>query len=148
MAVLEDRPREARGDAGGSARRAIPGIARAERSFHDLPAVVRSRARAGGLEVDLLARPLPDVGDEEVFGRAVEREPPRVAQADRPGLVRAARRDERIAGRDAVVRRVDDARVDVDAKDLPEESWRPVCGSRRCAWQSGSLAEPPSPIPM
>ena len=44
------------------------------------------RRGAGREEVDLLDRVLADVGDPEVVGGPVEREPPRVAQPDRPDL--------------------------------------------------------------
>src|SRR5207249_3310270 len=50
-------------------------------AVHDGPAVVETaRERGGGHEVDLLEEVLPDVGDVEVAGGAVEGVPPRIAQ--------------------------------------------------------------------
>ena len=54
--------------------------------FGARPAVVDAVAATGrrGRPVDLLPGAQPDVADHEVAGRAVEREPPRVAQPGRP----------------------------------------------------------------
>ena len=78
-------------------------------------------------EVDLLFRALADVPDHHVAGRAVEREPPRVAQTVGPDLrtVRRAARSARalrptaewVAGWD----RVRPARLRRDPQDLPEQ---------------------------
>src|SRR3954452_7979042 len=55
------------------------------------PAEVLAGERAALREVDLLALVLADVGDRDVARPAVEREPPRVAQADREDARRAPR---------------------------------------------------------
>jgi hypothetical protein len=93
----------------------------AEVPLHHLPAVVAATHRVGGLPVDLLARILTHVADEQVARSEVEAEAPRVPEALRPDLVAdrvagIAGADERVVGRDRVRQR-----VDVDAEQLPEE---------------------------
>src|SRR5919108_4148098 len=51
-----------------------------------VPPVVLAAPRAAGLEVDLLARGLPDVTDPQVVGLPVEGPPPGVPQAEGPDL--------------------------------------------------------------
>src|SRR6185369_16991031 len=99
----------------------IPRTARARalvrvETFARAPAPVDARL-ARRRVVDLFVRVLADVADPDVAGRAVEGEPPRVAQAPHPGLAHCAgTRDERIVLRHAV-RRVANGRR-VDAQDL------------------------------
>src|SRR5688572_21867388 len=69
------------------------------------------------LEVHLLPVVLPDIGEVEIPGLAVERPAPGVPDALRPELVLRARRSViRIAGRHRVGR----APVHVDPQELPE----------------------------
>src|SRR5690606_26630650 len=85
LSVVRIRPdRELHGAGGlasGRVERVVPLIA--------TPAVVHGgkggRGR-GGLEVDLLNRVLAYVGDPQITGVAVERGPPRVAEAVSPDL--------------------------------------------------------------
>src|SRR3989475_4347158 len=80
VAVVEDGQREPRHRARGK-RVAEVGRVEAVPALHDVPAVVETaRERGGGHEVDLLEEVLPDVGDVEVAGGAVEGVAPRVAQ--------------------------------------------------------------------
>src|SRR5690606_18215377 len=104
-------------------RPAMAGRARpAQRAFERRPAVVLAAAAGGGLIVDLLARVLADIADEQAAGQAVEREAPRVAQPARPHLVRrVARAGERVRRRDAVVWRRSDVLVDIEAQQLAEQ---------------------------
>src|SRR5438132_9079347 len=92
VAVVEDGEREpghgARGERHGEVRRV-----EAVQTLHDVPAVVATaRERGGGHEVDLLEEVLPDVGDVEVAGGAVEGVPPRVAQPLGEALGRGGQR--------------------------------------------------------
>src|SRR5438132_6704255 len=92
VAVVEDGEREpghgARGERHGEVRRV-----EAVQALHDVPAVVATaRERGGGHEVDLLEEVLPDVGDVEVAGGAVEGVAPRVAQPLGEALGRGGQR--------------------------------------------------------
>src|SRR5262245_52854052 len=110
VVVFEDR-------VGRHAHRALHGTVEDRRAFLGLPAVIAA-GDAGRLEIHLLARPLADVGDEQVAGLAVERDAPGIAHAERPDLAARARRaDERIAGSRRAWRAVDLA----DADDLAEQ---------------------------
>jgi len=56
---------------------------------HEVPSTCASRSFArpqfaGRLEIDLLARAFADIADEQVAGRAVEAEPPRIAAIRTP----------------------------------------------------------------
>ena len=85
MRILVHRQREPGLVAGGAPVAVI--------AFHDAPAVVLL-AGAFGLEVDLFPLVLPDVGDVQVAGAAIEAEAPWVAQApvpDQPGLIAGQR---------------------------------------------------------
>ncbi len=119
MAVVEDRGRVLGRVAGGNGESAAARVVGAARAFHPLPAVVLAAGAGGGLEVDLLARALPHVGDVEIARLPVEREAPRIAQPQGPDLV-AHRRvaDERIRRRHAVEGRSPGVHVDVEAQDL------------------------------
>src|SRR5436309_5703523 len=102
VAVVEDGEREpghgARGERHGEVRRV-----EAVQALHDVPAVVATaRERGGGHEVDLLEEVLPDVGDVEVAGGAVEGVAPRIAEALDEALRRYGQRG------------------DVDAEELPQ----------------------------
>src|SRR5262249_23328176 len=95
------------------ARRALHGAVEDRRAFLGLPAVIAA-GDAGRLKIHLFARALADVGDEQVAALAVERDAPRIAQAERPDLAaRAWRVDERIARRRRARRPV--GLVDADA---------------------------------
>ncbi len=97
--VLEDRRDVAR----GGARRVRAVVERA--ALEALPAEVGGAALRRGV-VDLLGVVLADVADEQVAGRAVEREAKRVAQAVGVDLAaRVAAAGERVAGRDRVAAR-------------------------------------------
>src|SRR5207249_5123596 len=88
VSVLVERRLEDRRVAGRNARGTSRAPARAaERSLHDLPAVVLAPRARPRLEIDLLAGALADVGDVEVARRPVEGEAPGVAQPLRPDLV-------------------------------------------------------------
>jgi hypothetical protein len=88
-------------------------------AFHPPPAVVLAARAAGGLEVDLLPRVLPDVTDEEIACEAVEAEAPRIAQAVRPDLgPGAGHPKEGVGGGNPVGCRP----VDVDAENLAKEA--------------------------
>ena len=94
-------------------------------ALHAVPAEVRAAARVeasdGGESVDLLPLALADVGDPQVTGQRVEREPPRVADAVEPhlgGAVLAV--GEGVAGGDRVGVVVV-ASLRVDAQDLAEQ---------------------------
>ncbi len=133
VAVFQNRRAKAFGRrlrrAGGEP--GLPGSS-TERPLHDLPTVVLSSAARTGLKVDLLANALSDVSDVKVSGLAVEGEPPRVAQAlgpDFPARRRGCR--ERIRRRDSVERRTSGVRVDIQAKDLPEQD---VVSLRAAVW--------------
>ena len=105
-------------------------------ALHDVPAVVAAARARVEFAVDLLVAILADVGDEEVAGRAVEADPPRVAQAPGPDCVGAGRADERVVRRDRViaVRRRTRVPFDVDAQDLAEQ--RRSCPGRCCPGRS------------
>ena len=82
------------------------------------PAVVRGSAGVRSQRaVDLLVAILADVADPQVAGLAIEREAPRVAQAERPDEVVTRHADVGIRGRD----RVRLPRVDVDPEDLAQQ---------------------------
>src|SRR4051794_18642388 len=86
------------------------------------PAEVRPApgAAAARQVVDLLPRVLPHVADDEVARAAVEREAPRVAQAERVDLApRAGTPDERVVARHAVRPSAGGPRI--DAQDLPQQ---------------------------
>ena len=88
-------------------------------------------AVAGRQAVDLLALAVADVADEHVPGRAVEREPPRVAEPVGPHA-----RAERVAGRGRAGRRA-------DAEDLAEQRVAVLGGRRRRAAVAGADVEHP-----
>ena len=114
VVVLKDGQRQPRRVARGGVR------VEAVRALHDAPAVVLAAAAQRGLEVYLLPCALPHVGDEEVEGRAVEREAPRVAHAERPDFGAEARgREEGVRRRRGV--RVGPPRLRVDAQNLAEQ---------------------------
>ena len=75
-----------------------PGFERHEAFVH-VPAVVRTFLS----EIDFLETVLADVRDIEIAKTAVEAVAERVAQAERPDLVRTRRSDERIVGRHRIV---------------------------------------------
>src|SRR5438876_11842665 len=92
VAVVEDGEREPGHGARGE-RGAEVGRVEAVQTLHDAPSVVApARERGGGHEVDLLEEVLPDVGDVEVAGGAVEGVPPRVAQPLGEALGRGGQR--------------------------------------------------------
>ena len=114
MRVLDDRWRER----GRTASRSS-GQARAARPLRDTPAEVRPGPGPHGHHVELLALVLAHVADVE--RRPVERDPPGVAQAQRPDLRPSADAVRMgIAGRDRVGRRA----VDVDPQELAEQALR------------------------
>ena len=116
MAILHDRKSEA-------SRIAVRLRVEAHAAFHPPPAVVPATGRARRLPVDLLARVLANVSNEEVARGAVEAEAPRVPEPVGPDLSsRAGCQTEWIAGRDRVGR----AAVHVDAQDLAEERVQPL----------------------
>src|SRR5262249_51222338 len=85
--VDEHRPHEASGACQPMTRR-VDRVA-----LVAAPAVVRELVEpTGGAEVDLFPRVLADVADPEVVGRRIEREAPRVAQAEPNDLPGAPRR--------------------------------------------------------
>src|SRR5205814_3129391 len=79
VTVVEDGQREPRYGAGRKRRVEVRRV-EAVPAFHDVPAEVDAAGDRRGHEVDLLEEVLPDVGDVEVAGGAVEGVPPRVAQ--------------------------------------------------------------------
>jgi hypothetical protein len=89
------------------------------------PSEVQPSTDAGGDEVDLFDRALPDVGDPQVVRGPVEGEPPRVPQPVLPDLGRAVDAvGEGIVGRDRI-RTAVGARVRrVDAGDVAEQDLR------------------------
>src|SRR3954462_11683231 len=94
------------------------------------PAEVRALALAAADEVDLLDRVLPDVADDQVAGLAVERVPPRVAQAVAVDLRPRARAvHERVVGGDRVGLAARLLRV--DPQDLPERRGEVLCVAAR-----------------
>ena len=110
--------RHRQGQPGGIARIGIVAV----EPLHDPPAVVLPAGAAGRLEVDLLVRVLPHVGDVEVGGEPVEGETPRIANAKRPDLrPPGGIAGERIGGRDGV--RVGTG-LHVDAQDLAQQRVR------------------------
>src|SRR5207245_256860 len=68
-------------EGGRSARRAAV-QRRAPRSLHHVPPEVGARASARREEVDLLHHVLTDVGDIEISGLAIKRDPPWVAKTE------------------------------------------------------------------
>lgn len=77
-------------------------------------------------DVDLLPALLADIADPEAPGRAVEAEPPWVAQAVRPDLIPPWSTDEGIVGRDSVggPRGLPPR---IDAHDLSEQVAEALC---------------------
>ena len=99
-----------------------------ELAFLELPAVVA----AGGDDVDLLDRVLPDVAGVERVRRGVEREAERVAEAVRPDLAEGARlADERVGRGDAVLAVGGVVAVRVDAQQLAEDRAQVLRVARR-----------------
>jgi hypothetical protein len=99
-------------------------------ALQQVPPVVPAARRSRRLEVDLFPCPLADVADVQVACRAVEAEPPGVAQPEGPDLVAGAAREvcpagtgsaahEGVGGGNAVERR--GRLVDVDAQDLAQQ---------------------------
>src|SRR5207247_6874278 len=92
-------------------------------TLHDPPAEIDAAtvARAGRCgAVDLFVLRLSDVADPEVVRGAVEREAPRVAQADRPDLVATGPPDVWVVPGDPVLDAPGRA-VDVDPQDLAQQ---------------------------
>src|SRR5687767_6967489 len=70
--------------------------------FEDVPPVVLTTVRPGGLEIYLLPSGLANVPDPEISGQSIERIPPRVAEPVRPDRrSRVGPPDERVVRRDA-----------------------------------------------
>ena len=108
------------------------------------PAEVGSAGPVNRQIVDLLVAVLPGVRDRDVVSRAIEGEPPRVAQAIGPDLVAAGPAHEWVAHRDPVSRR-----GGVDAQDLPAEQidvlWRAPWITGRAAISGGDVEVPVRP---
>src|SRR5207249_1875700 len=96
VAVLQDRRRDAGRVAAGGRLEAVVALGH-------VPPVVLAAPAGGEADVDLLPLALPDVGDHEVAGGAVEGEAPGIAQAVGPDLAaRAAGREEGVVGGNGV----------------------------------------------
>ena len=95
----------------------------AEAALRQVPAVVLAAVAGPRLEVDLLPRRLPDVGDVEI-AVLVEGDPPRVAEPVGPDLVGAVLADEGVVAGNGVVAagiRREIVAVDIEPEDLAEE---------------------------
>jgi hypothetical protein len=90
----------------GKLQRATPTTSRrveAVSALHPAPAIVLTTSTGGPLEIDLLERILPDISNEQVSGRSVKTEAPRVAQSIRPYFgTGPGSTDKRVTGRDPV----------------------------------------------
>src|SRR5215211_5102315 len=104
-----------------------PAVERRER-LKGGPAEIRTARLRERQEVDLLEAILARIGDGDVAGDAVERDPSRVPQPIRPDLVAPRPADEGVAGRDRVA-----ARRWVDPQDLAEQLAPVLCDAGRIA---------------
>ena len=88
----------------------------ARRAFHDVPAVVDAGGRHWS-DIDFLESASAYIRDIEQPGHAIEREPPRISQPDRPDFPPATAIRVRIGRRDGI----GIATIHVDAKELGEQ---------------------------
>ncbi len=103
-------------------------LAEAPVPLEHAPAEVRAPLGVGGKAIHLFGRVLSHVGDPEVAGGRVERESPRIAQAQRPDLRSSAAVRERVVLRDRV--RIS---AHVQAQQRAEERVGVLAGAKRIA---------------
>jgi hypothetical protein len=99
------------------------------RALHHPPAEVHSAGTAGADEINLFARTLSHVADEQIARHSIEAEPPRVAQSVRPDLGAYAglrRPHKRVVGRNAVGKRAG-CGIHVDAKYFAQQAGEVLC---------------------